>query len=891
MMEAAIATTATTTPWASVIVPPRPVPPRPKKHRPKKHRPSKHGPQNAEPMTDALFMTVSQSSPASRASLAILFALVVAGCATTKSAAPNTDIVVPIAGKAADRIKVDKPAPSAPAAEPNAEPLIMRGNDAMFRAPRPTGTKAVAGDPVSLDFEQAPVTEVVHAILGDILAMPYIINQPVAGSLTVHTAQPLPRDQVLPVLESILQANGLALVIDPSGVYHVGRPETLRGIAPSLGNLGGVLPPGQSLMIVPLQFVGAAEMADILAPIAAPENIVRVDPVRNLLILAATRGQIEGFMQIVQTFDVDVLKGMSIGLFPLKNVSVIEVQSALAALSGGAAAQAKAPAATAADAAAKGSVQGAAKGKDAIQAVTGLELPGPLAGLVKVVAIERLNALLIITSRAYYLDRAREWIAQFDLPRGDGNEPQLFVYAVQNGTSQHLSELLNALYGGGGGQGGRGADSGVAPGLGQSSLGGGYGSGGGFGNSRGGFGGSSLGGRSGFGGSNSGGFGSSGSGGFGSSNSGGYGGGLGGSRGGFGGGRGGQSGNNAEMTTVDLGPDVRIVADEFNNALLIYAPRREYEKVRSALQQLDVPPTQILIEASILEVTLTDEFSFGLQWAFQGDINGGRSGTGIFNPNNSGNIGPQQPGFSYTIANRAGQVQAVLNTLAKKNLVNVISSPSLMVLDNHSAQIQVGDQQPVQSSTVVTDGGNTTSSIQFKDTGVMLDVLPSVNAGGLVTMDVNQDVTDVGPVDAATGQRSFLQRAIASRVAVRSGETVVLGGLIRDNTSRGKTGVPWLQDIPVLGGLFRTTSRTNNRTELVVLITPRALQNDEQLRAVSDEMRRHFARSLGAINGLKIEGALSEGVSKGVVAPAEPLPESAPVPESARLQPPQAPLP
>ena len=822
-------------------------------------------------------MTVSQSSPASRASLAVLFALAVAGCATTKSAAPNTDIVVPIAGKAADRVKVDKPAPPAPEAEPNAEPLIVRGDDAMFRAPRPTGAKAVVGDPVSLDFEQAPVTEVVHAILGDILAMPYIINQPVAGSLTVHTAQPLPRDQILPVLESILQANGLALVIDASGVYHVGRPETLRGIAPSLGNLGGALPPGQNLMIVPLQFVGAAEMAEILAPIAATENIVRVDPVRNLLILAATRSQLEGFMQIVQTFDVDVLKGMSIGLFPLKNVSVAEVESALAALSGGAAAKTGAPPPRAGDAA-RGSVQGATGGNAQAPAVGGLELPGPLAGLVKVVAIERLNALLIITSRAYYLDRAREWIAQFDQPRGDGNEPQLFVYAVQNGTSQHLSELLNALYGGGGGQGGRGADSGVAPGLGQSSLSGGRG-GSGIGSSRGG---SSLGGRSGFGGSNSGGFG----GGFGSSNSGGFGntgGGFGGSRSGLGsgfgsGGRAGQSGNQAEMTTVELGLDVRIVADEFNNSLLIHAPRREYEKVRTALQQLDVPPTQILIEASILEVTLTDEFSFGLQWAFDGDINGGRTGSGIFNPNSSGDIGPQLPGFSYSIANRAGQVRAVLNTLAKKNLVNVISSPSLMVLDNHSAQIQVGDQQPVQSSTNITDGGVRTNSIEFKDTGVMLDVLPSVNAGGLVTMDINQDVTDVGPLDAATGQRSFLQRAIASRVAVRSGETVVLGGLIRDNTSRGKTGIPWLQDIPWLGNLFRTTSRTNNRTELVVLITPRALQNDEQLRAVSDEMRRHFARSLGAISDLKIEGALSESIVVPSPQPAAPESPATPAP-------------
>jgi len=143
----------------------------------------------------------------------------------------------------------------------------------------------------------------------------------------------------------------------------------------------------------------------------------------------------------------------------------------------------------------------------------------------------------------------------------------------------------------------------------------------------------------------------------------------------------------------------------------------------------------------------------------------------------------------------------------------------------------------------------------------MLDVLPSVNAGGLVTMDVAQEVTDVGPVDTATEQRSFLQRQVLSRVAVRSGETVVLGGLIRDNSSEGTLGVPLLKDIPVLGNLFRTTSRVNDRTELVVLITPRALQNDEQLRAVSDEMRRRFSNSLGGIanwSELQPEGAPAE---------------------------------
>jgi general secretion pathway protein D len=787
-------------------------------------------------------------SPASRtvgAGIALL-ALLVAGCAGPMD--QRRELVIPIAGRAAERVPAPEPEPE-PEQRPNKEPLILRGDDQLFKPPRPLPDGVGAGDPVSLDFEQAPVTEVIHAVLGDILQLPYVINQPVDGSLTIHTVQPLPREQLLPVFEALLQANGLALVVGEGGVYHVGKPETLRGIAPNLGNLGGALPPGQNLVIVPLRFIGAQAAADILAPIADPNAILRVDGLRNLLILAGSRSQIDGYLDIVRTFDIDVLDGMSIGLFPLEHVNVAEVAAALSALSGEGegAAPGKPPAGRVA---AGGGEQKPGTAPDQGPGAAGLGLPGPLAGVVKVIALERLNALLVVTSRAHYLDRARDWIERFDQPRGDGNEPQLFVYEVQNGTSEHLAELLNALYGGSSTTLSGGADSGVAPGLGGSRLGGGaFGDGRtGMGSGRGGTFGSGGGGF----GSNRGAFGSSRSG-FTSSNIGGTSGILGGSGGLAGGGlaggglRGGQSGM-PQTAVVEFGPDVRVVSDEFNNALLVYAPRRDYEKIRDALRRLDVPPTQILIEASILEVTLTDELSYGLQWAFNNGLgSNGRTGTGLFNPNSSGGIGPQQPGFSYTITNRAGEVRAVLNALAQKNLVNVISSPSIMVLDNHNAQIQVGNQQPVQSSTIVTDGGNTTSSIEFKDTGVMLNVLPSVNAGGLVTMDVSQAVTDVGPVDEATGQRSFLQREILSRVSVRSGETVVLGGLIRDNTSQGNLGVPFLKDIPLLGNLFRTQSRTNDRTELVVLITPQSLQNDAQLRAVSDEMRRRFSNSLGGI--------------------------------------------
>ena len=723
-------------------------------------------------------MNIPMATNFSKFFTASLLAPVLIGCASTGPGAGMQEYervtVTPpsvVAARSEPMSPLGPPDPADP--DPDSlKPTIIKGTDRMFNPPRVRPPVVVRGEAVSLRFEQAPVTDVVHAILGDILGLPYVVNQPVSGSLTIHTNDPLPRDQVLPVLDAVLQANGLAMVIDQSGVYHVGRPEVLRGISPSLGNLGGALPPGQNLLIVPLKYVGAPEMADILQPLASPETFVRIDAVRNLLILAGTRARLEGLMEIVNTFDVDVLKGMSIGLFPLKHVSVSDVDSALKAVMSGAGS------AVGTQGAAKGA-RAEARGESGAPAASTLEMLGPIASVVRVIAIERLNALLVVTSRSYYLDQAREWIEKLDQPGGLDNEAQLFVYPVQNGTSSHLAELLNALFGDAEARPAATRDSGVAPGLAAGTVG-----------DR-----TSV----------------------------------------------GQPDVAGVISGIALGPKVKVVADEFNTALLVYAPRSEYRKIEAALRRLDISPTQVLIEASILEVTLADELQYGLQWYFHGGIGGSRfDGEGRLSNVSSGAIAQNFPGFSYTVTNPAGEVRAVINALAQKSLINVISSPSIMVQDNHTATIQVGDQQPVRSSTTITDGGTTTSSIQFKDTGVSLSVTPSVNAGNLVSMIIDQSVTDVGPVDTATGQRSFLQRQIASRVSVRSGESVVLGGLIRDNTSRGRQGVPLLQDIPVLGSLFSTTTNSGTRTELLVMITPRVVRSEADLREVGAELRQRM---------------------------------------------------
>ena len=201
------------------------------------------------------------------------------------------------------------------------------------------------------------------------------------------------------------------------------------------------------------------------------------------------------------------------------------------------------------------------------------------------------------------------------------------------------------------------------------------------------------------------------------------------------------------------------------------------------------------------------------------------------------------PGFSFVFAGSDARV--VLNALTEITDVQVISSPQLMVLDNQSARLQVGDQVPIatQSSVTVNDpDAPIVNSIQFRDTGVILEVTPRVNAGGLVVLDVLQEVSDVvetttSDIDSPTIQQRFIE----STVAVQSGDTVALGGLIRDRHEESVSGLPLLSEIPILGNLFKTTEVVERRTELLVLITPRVVRNRREALEVTDELRRRLS--------------------------------------------------
>ena len=288
-------------------------------------------------------------------------------------------------------------------------------------------------------------------------------------------------------------------------------------------------------------------------------------------------------------------------------------------------------------------------------------------------------------------------------------------------------------------------------------------------------------------------------------------------------------------------PETRIIADDSTNSLVIRALPADYRKIRDAIERLDTLPLQVLIEATVAEVTLSDQLRYGVEWFFR---SGDFEATFSQLPTNAPVVGTF-PGFSALFSN--ADVRVVLSALEQVSDVNVISSPQLLVLDNQTARLQVGDQVPitVQQATPITGDVNTiVNSIELRDTGVILTVTPRVNAGGLVILEIQQEVSNVVRAETVTQSElatpTISQRLVSSTVAVQSGQTIALGGLITDNSNRSRNGVPILSSIPVLGVLFSTRNKTNARTELLVLLTPRVIDSAERAQAVTDELRRRL---------------------------------------------------
>jgi general secretion pathway protein D len=590
---------------------------------------------------------------------------------------------------------------------------------------------------IMLNFVNADVKDVVRTVLGEILKANFAIDPKVQGTITLQTSQPINQNAVLPVLESALRLNGLGLVRS-GDLYSVVQAGDVARLGPSLGGRSSIAmadQPGFGLRVVPLSYVAAEEVAGLLRSFMPQDSIIRTIPSRNVLLLGGTQNEIATMVETIGIFDVNWYAGMSFGLFTPRNVEAKTIIKELEVIFGLAVKQAGTPP-------------------------------------IRIVPVERINAILTIAANAATLREVESWVERLD--RGAENvDARVYVYYVQNGRAADLANVLTGLFDDGG------ASSRRPPGSSQD--------------------------RS----------------------------------------------VNTQMLDTAPRPDevagdagirvgtgsgkLRLKADEVNNALLVLATPREYRVIEAALSKLDVPPMQVMIEAVVAEVTLTDELRYGVQWLFQP---GAQSFT--LSQASSGSVSSVFPGFS-AVLRHGDNIRAVLSALEGITTVNVVSSPKLMVLNNQTATLQVGDQVPIATQSAVSvgaAGAPVVNTIQFRDTGVILKVTPRVNEGGLVLMDISQEVSDVARTTTSNlDSPTIQQRKLASSISVNTGETIALGGLIRDRRNDGSSGIPLLKDVPIFGNLFKTTTETTTRTELLVLITPQVVRTPTDIRRVTQELR------------------------------------------------------
>ncbi|MFL5084948.1 MAG: type II secretion system secretin GspD [Xanthobacteraceae bacterium] len=702
------------------------------------------------------------------------------------------------------------------------KPASFYGSEPQVVAP---AQRSASGEGYELNFENTPVTTVAKVVLGDIMGLGYTIDPRVQGTVSLASGRPVPKSDILFVLENALRVSNVVLVRDARGYRLIPAAEAIgTGSVDSVGNPEA----GYGVSVVPLQYVSAPTVLKLLDSFATKPGMVRADPTRNLILVQGNGSERRSAVDTVLTFDQDWMKGQSVGIYPVRNSTpepvIAEIEKIMDAGEGGLS-----------------------------------------QNLLKLQPIARQNAIMIVTRKPELLRTAATWITRLDT--SDTAATGVKVYRVRYGDAKQLASLLNDMFIGKSGGTFDSPTNQLAPGSGATTLSGGSGAGGGFGSQAGGGLASTFSGRQqlaaagGAGGlpagTPGGGFGSptaGGGGGFGSGTSSGASLGTPGGAGGLGGAPGTLGGAGGPATfgggTQAILPGIRITADIANNTLLIYANQENYRIIERTLNQLDRPQLQVAIDATIAEVVLNNNLNYGVQVFLQSsDVGLGRN-KGSINLTNlatSAVLARALPGFNFLAGSEANP-RVILSALQSVTDVKVLSSPSLVVIDNQVATLQVGDQIPVATrSAVSVDAANApvVNNIDYKNTGIILRVAPRINTNGNVLLDIEQEISNVANAASATLTPTVSQRRVKSSISVASGQTVLLGGLIAERMERDKSGLPLLDKIGALTELLGNNSGTVKRTELIIFIRPQIIRDGVDAQRVAEELRSRLGNRLG----------------------------------------------
>ena len=648
-----------------------------------------------------------------------------------------------------------------------------------------------ADDLIELNFEGADIREVIQGLAAG-LCIHYSIDPRVQGAVTLRTASKIRGQDLFPLFHQIMRINGIAAV-KVGDIYHIAPVGEAKTKVPLLSESSQRRTASAQdefvIELIKVEHIAATEMTEILQPFVSPGGDVAAYPRGNLVILTDLASNVERLRDLIAAFDTDTFRTLHTQIYRIEHANVEDLGKELAS----------------------------------ILQPYGVTVENAEERGLYLIPLTRLNAIVVFGFNQEIFDQIEKWIRVLDVPPEQGGGRTVYVYAVENAKAADLAGVLGDLYGSGGGgrsRSGRDREGGQDANRGDSDSGTGIGSGGG------------LGGR--------------------------------GSRGGS---RGGGSVviEPVEGETPLFKEVVRIVADEISNSLIVLATPRDYDKIREVLLRIDVVPRQVLIEAIIAEIQLTGDLQFGIEYAFAtggiesilGTSGAGTAGVGAGGPRNLNiaNSGLLQSGakravkigqsglFSFiTDQDRFISLISAVNTRSR---VNVLAAPHVIAADNREAHILIGEEVPIltstQQSTLAT--ANIVSSIQYRDTGTILTILPQVNSAGLVNMEIRQEVSDVGATSFGdTNSPSFTSRETETTVVVQNRESVLLGGIIDERVERIRNGVPFLMDVPVLGRLFRVEQDKRERTELVILITPHVIRDRNEAQVVTKEFTDRVTR-------------------------------------------------
>jgi general secretion pathway protein D len=742
----------------------------------------------------------------STVSVLALVATVLAGCfaAVREEEARSPDVM--------DRVRSLDLSPRAPRSpEPSGNPtdrrrpVVVEGGRAPPEASEALASAGVttSGSGYDLNFENTPVTNVAKVILGDILGVGYTIDPRVQGTVSLASGRPVPKADILFVLENALRMSNVVLMRDPAGYRLLPLGEAI-GAGP-IDRDASSADAGYGISVVPLRYVSAATVIKLLDSFATKAGAVRADSARNMLLIQGTGPERQTAIETVLSFDADWMRGQSVAIYPIHN---------------------SAPEALIAE----------------LEKIVDAGEGGLGQNVIKFHPISRSNSVLVVARRPELLKTAATWINRLD---NTDSATGVRVYRVRYGDARQMARVLNEIFTGGSSAGGLdNPNNTLAPGSGAMTTTSGE------------------------------------------------------QPAPFGGQQPGQSrvrqqlgvtngeqrgltaaqppanqGGGFTVAPIDvkggsgspLLQGVRITADAVNNALLIYANQENYRVIERTVRQIDRPQLQVAIEATVAEVTLNNNLNYGVQFfltskdlGFKADRGSALNTSATQPPGVSGVdtaavtnafLNRAFPGFNFLIGPEK-QPRLILDALHAVSSVKVLSNPSVVVIDNQTATLQVGDDVPIStgSANVLTGNNTIVNTIDYRNTGIILRVNPRVNVNGNIRLEIEQEISNVAPtVGANSLTPTVSQRKVKSSISIASGQTVLLAGLISERQERGSSGLPLLDQLPgILGSAF--SERTNGlvRTELIIFIRPQIIRDNDDAHFVAEELRSKLRGTAGA---------------------------------------------